>query len=249
MYKYADKYYMMAPFQYAANNPTRFIDVNGDSIWVNIFENNKLERLHFGANANGWYGLMRKDGSFYDGKDAFAKQVGSALERLRVGEAGKNLVDFIANHAEGVTIAAASVNQTYYESNSIAWNPNSTMPIPTEKGIETVHNQFISLGHEMGHIEDHLLGTLVAGTLPPAHLPESDKWATHRENQLRAENGFPLRTHYGVIGPDSYGKYAPDTSTRLIDSAGNSVYGPTTVTPATATAPAATRPYNYKTGK
>ena len=30
--KYAEKYYMLTPYQYAANNPIKYIDVNGDSI-------------------------------------------------------------------------------------------------------------------------------------------------------------------------------------------------------------------------
>lgn len=34
--RYADKYPSMTPYQYAANNPINFIDVNGDSVWVTI---------------------------------------------------------------------------------------------------------------------------------------------------------------------------------------------------------------------
>ena len=30
--RYAEKYYMLTPYQYAANNPIKYIDVNGDSI-------------------------------------------------------------------------------------------------------------------------------------------------------------------------------------------------------------------------
>ena len=32
--RYADKYHMLTPYQYAANNPISNIDVNGDSVWV-----------------------------------------------------------------------------------------------------------------------------------------------------------------------------------------------------------------------
>ena len=31
--RFAEKYYSMSPYQYAANNPINYVDVNGDSIW------------------------------------------------------------------------------------------------------------------------------------------------------------------------------------------------------------------------
>jgi hypothetical protein len=32
--RFAEKYLDFTPYQYAANNPIMFIDVNGDSIWI-----------------------------------------------------------------------------------------------------------------------------------------------------------------------------------------------------------------------
>lgn len=32
--RFADKYLSMSPYQYGANNPLKYVDVNGDSIWI-----------------------------------------------------------------------------------------------------------------------------------------------------------------------------------------------------------------------
>jgi len=47
-----------------------------------------------------------------------------------------------------------------------------------------------------------------------------EKYATHKENQMREVAGMPLRTHYAKQGSEGW---APS---RIIDKKGNSIYYP-----------------------
>lgn len=102
----------------------------------------------------------------------------------------------------------------------IKWNPNSTTGGMNQIGTES-RPAYIGLGYEMAHIQDIWKGTIdnntwvtVGGTA----IPNAEKYATHIENQLRAENNISLRTHYGIDA--SSGKRAGLESTRIIN--GNS---------------------------
>jgi RHS repeat-associated protein len=45
--RYAEKYYDMNPYQYAANDPIRNIDINGDSVWVTYDKKKDLFTMNF----------------------------------------------------------------------------------------------------------------------------------------------------------------------------------------------------------
>lgn len=74
---------MMSPYQYAANNPILYIDVNGDSLWVNYFDaNNQQQSVYHGHTKQHGYGFYNKGGSLYSGGDNFIKKVSGALGQL-----------------------------------------------------------------------------------------------------------------------------------------------------------------------
>lgn len=62
---------------------------------------------------------------------------------------------------------------------------------------------FLTIAHEMAHGKDKILNGNAA-TTPWVVTPQgktlttSEKYVTHIENQIRSENGLPLRTHYAI---------------------------------------------------
>ena len=80
--RFAEKYLSMTPYQYGANNPIRYIDINGDSLWISYQGNNILYE-----NGN----LYNADGSSYTGagvkkdKDGNVKTKKDGSVKLKYG--------------------------------------------------------------------------------------------------------------------------------------------------------------------
>jgi hypothetical protein len=67
------------PYQNVANNPISNVDINGDSIWVNI----EGQDYYFAKNGDIGYGFFSgKDGSLYSGSDEFACELTNGLTEL-----------------------------------------------------------------------------------------------------------------------------------------------------------------------
>jgi RHS repeat-associated protein len=216
--RFAEKYLSLTPYHYGANNPILNIDVNGDSLWVS--SGNK--DYYYGYTKENGYGFYGRNGEFYSGDDKSVKELSDALARLGLGESGKALRDFLSTSKENIGIKFTSgKNQAVISGTnlSIEWNPNSPTLIPTEDGGQKSRS-FVSLGHEMAHIEDVINRTYNDDTWQTItdeetgksyKIPNSELYSTHKENLIRSENGIPLRTYYGAY-PDGSG----NPQTRLI---------------------------------
>lgn len=205
----AEKYYSISPYAYCGNNPVNAVDLRGDSITyvINSTITNadgttsiSSNLYYYGQDASGNFGFIGSNGSIYSGSDTNLNNLTAAVNSLRIGgNAGNALVGNLINSTNTVQVVqghnTADINGAF-----IRWNPNSTTG-----GINTMGNEnrpsYIGLGHEMAHIQDTWNGTIDNSTwvtVGGVTIPNSEKYATHIENQLRAENGIPLRTHYGI---------------------------------------------------
>ena len=227
----SEKYYSISPYAYCANNPVNAVDLRGDSITtvINSTITNpdgttsiQSDRYYYGQDADGNYGFMGVSGQIYAGDNQFVNSLSVALENLRGGAVGQDLVNNLMGSANVLNIVLSGRNAADAEGAYITWNPNSLTG-----GMNVLGNEnrpaYIGLGHEMAHIQDTWAGTIDNSTWVTVNgisIPNSEKYATHIENQLRVENNVPLRTHYGIDA--STGTRVGLESTRIITGVGNS---------------------------
>ena len=219
----AEKYYSFSQYVYCANNPVRFIDPQGDTISVYI----QGQYYTYGIQ-NGQAGFIDKSGNMYSGNDSFASSLLSAFGSLRQQNRGRELVDYLAGTSGNVivrnVINTLESNHATPDGKGIIWDPSNT-----SGGINMNHStsrpSFIGLGHEMAHIEDIWKGTIDNSSWGNTGIANSEKYATHVENQIRAEHGILLRGSYGI--DMSSGSPRIDRNTQLIDvvrSGNNALY-------------------------
>jgi RHS repeat-associated protein len=245
--RFAEKYYNLTTYQYAANNPMRYIDINGDSIWVNGY--------YYGYNKQYGYGFYDKSGALYTGNDVFMNSVNSALAELSLGTEGAALVNdlagitnplsrnFTIQNSSDNNFSPSDISSAYsfqIESNpsiphgdismfgsggTINWNPMGA----NSGGVWVLgggkdNNPIINLAHEMYHGRDAQRGLLWDKDKPQGRfdgLYRSEWQATYYENLTRRELKSPLREYY-FSGKDPNNNYFPYPP-RLLDANNNPI--------------------------
>ncbi len=202
MDRFAENYYPNTPFGYAANNPIKYIDVNGDSIAISTRGGNSAYY------ANG--GVYNSDGTQYTGPGAKVKKDGTVKLRGKLkrtvnalnsiasgGPAGSDLISTLVNSDRTVTITPGSSNQ--------ALGLNVTFnPFDTDGGLDvtgsTQRDAFVGLAHELVHAKefrDKQIDYRVWFTTPGGqNVRRAEISASNYENRIRAENSIPLRAYY-----------------------------------------------------
>jgi len=209
--RFAEKFVFQSPYTYAANDPIKFIDVNGDSIAIRVDKNN----VAFYDNGN----LYNRDGTQYTGKGVkvkkdgsiklkgFLKSTVSALDNIRTGgPAGNNLVSTLQSDSDKFVIDKGANSNL---GRSVKFDPSNTQSGLDETG-GTNRPAYIGLAHELAHALDWDDGSVDAGTWitysDGSTSPNAEKYASHIENQIRAENKIPLRAYYGIDGGKGKGR-------------------------------------------
>ena len=236
--RFAEKYYSLSPYSYAAGNPIKYIDINGDSLWIN----------HKGVNVLYVDGkLYNKDGSNYTGKvNKFMRKTISALGSISGTSTGASMVSELQGSENNFTIMKGNNKFTVSDPNraygaqhrtentvayqilggasfqggsggTIYWNPIG-VSLPTIAGMR--NNPFVVLGHEMFHGLDANRGTMTDGT---SQGLDNNEWqAVYRENVMRSQAGIPLRTHY-VVNATLEGVRVGGTGVRMISPANSPI--------------------------
>lgn len=225
-------YHPISPYAYVANNPVKYVDPDGRTIRVHDFVDDKLMMYDWREHEGNW-GFYNSDNALYAGTNEFIGQLSGALSGLmNGGRSGFDLVSGIANNSNIVTIQGPTdrVQGSGVLGDYLVWasdgirNDGKIEQVPTTGGMRS--DPMMTLGHELGHVEYNWSGgeTRTWFNMPTSetggrNIPISEIHTTHRENQMRTENGLPLRTHYGVDA-SGYG-YGPRV---IVPSTGASRY-------------------------
>ena len=214
----AEKYYSISPYAYCMNNPVRFVDPTG--MWVQYidstghyrYNNGQWEQYQTsGANAGQYTAYTPVSGSFLEG-------VLNGLNELNINLTGNELLNFFANDNNNAFIKQGTSNTADISnsaSGTITLDTNfKGNPIPTESGVQ-MSPFWLDIGHELAHRQDVIKNGATQAqalwltqTSDGVDVSTSEKYATHIENQMRADAGLPLRTHYVKQGFGGYAKSA-----------------------------------------
>ena len=217
----ADKYPGWSPYNYCMNNPAILIDPTGEEVYVTIYEVDENGRTHLRRLRYQDNKLHYENGDEYTGNDKFADAVLTNLNKISEGANGSLLINYLVNSTREVDIQRVQKGGNAYADYVVGFNIDKQTDTFTENGY-TAAPFYVSLGHELAHAADDMMGLLDQGTWATEEgqkIHNSEKWAGYYENLIRKEHGEPLRTHYGVI-KDIYNRMQPMKSTRYLDGKG-----------------------------
>ena len=225
----SEKYPHLSPYAYCAGNPVRYVDPDGQRIWI----------------VDGDKRLIYQDCEIINGQDvledeklsSYVSNVVVALGELGKSQTGRALIlelqnsnnDFFIQNGEengfkhSRLITAIANNPEIVQNNNdlidtsgsggtITWNPSINYG-GMQSNHSSMRSPFIGLGHELFHARDANKGILypnenivdeLSGIKYKSRykgLFKSEWRAVFGENMIRRELGLPLRIYYEPTPP------------------------------------------------
>jgi len=183
--RFAEKYYSLSPYQYAASNPINFVDINGDSIWI----------------ANGDERFLYTAGAEYKGEDKFISKAVVDLNKIADTKKGAKRIGDLVSSESNYNIKEAEQLGGRNGSRYVG-NPDGGGDIYYYQnggyldGVSYNKSEFV-VGHELQHAWDHDQGKEEYLTTKTKGVVTSEINAVAFENYLRASAGETnMRTQY-----------------------------------------------------
>ncbi|WP_080778077.1 RHS repeat-associated core domain-containing protein [Chryseobacterium phocaeense] len=225
---YSETYNSLSPYNYVAGNPVKYIDINGEWIYINDTNGTKYRYSNGGAQ-------HQVEGKWVNVNETtklseYVMQTIAGLSYLDHNTSiGNTMINYFNQEGTQRDIHFYSTSGDSQVRHGIS-NIIDLKIFPSD-GVWTTSGKdlqysplYTTIAHEMGHV----YGYFALGEVDTSEERFGDRsttaeiFGTHVENIVRAETFLSLRTHYGKT---CLGKTCiPNTDGRLIDNVGNSIY-------------------------
>src|SRR5690606_12538007 len=239
----SEKYETLSPYNYTANNPTRFVDVNGE--WIDISDpGGEQYRYMMGGRVQRYNSATKVWNEVEDTSalSSYVQQVIANLYELETsGPTGAGIIGYFNNDSHKANFSGyGDRTAADLRTNKVLVQHDFGLPeILTVDGWSDADGyingklattMFVVFGHELAHIIDKYENPgnyhdiwVKKGIDSDKDISRTEIFASHIENQIRAQSGLPLREYYGKTTYDD-GRRRGTKGTLLIDGSNNSLY-------------------------
>ena len=131
--RFSEKYYTFSPYSYGANNPIKYIDINGDSLWISYGDNQRI---------------LYTTGMEYVGDDSFVASTIEVLNGLvSSGADTEGVISTLAGDENSTIINETGWDTRAANTGEIEWSPEGGI-ITKSDGRQS---PAMGLLHELGH--------------------------------------------------------------------------------------------------